>query len=84
MYTPLPTAEKPTATPEPPPAPLPPQANIVGQLTTSCLACPQDIMDQEHAYLAGLQQANRATIQENMIILEMPLGKLKFYLIEGD
>ncbi len=54
----------------------------VGPLTTSRLACPQDIMEQEQAYLAGLQGATRATVQENRIILDSPSGNLEFYLIE--
>lgn len=54
----------------------------IGQLTTSRLACPQDIMEQEQAYLQSLQQASRAVIQENMIVLDTPSGKLEFYLIE--
>jgi len=54
----------------------------VGTLTTSRLACPQDIMEQEKEYLTNLQQATRATIQENMILLESPSGRLDFYLVE--
>ena len=44
----------------------------VGPLTTSRLACPQDIMEQEQEYLSSLPQANRATVQENRIILDSP------------
>jgi len=54
----------------------------VGQVTTSRLACPQEIMDQEQAYLISLQQATRARIQENQIILDSPPGNLTFYLIK--
>jgi heat shock protein HslJ len=54
----------------------------IGQLTTSRLACPRDIMEQEQAYLASLQQTTRATVQENSIILDSPPGSLEFYLIE--
>jgi heat shock protein HslJ len=54
----------------------------VGPLTTSRLACPQDIMQQEQEYLTSLQQVTRATIQENMILLNSPSGKLEFYLVE--
>jgi heat shock protein HslJ len=54
----------------------------VGPLTTSRLACPQDIMQQEQEYLTSLQQATRAAVQENMIILDSPPGKLDFYLVE--
>jgi heat shock protein HslJ len=54
----------------------------IGQLQTSRLSCPKDIMDQEHEYLTALQQATLATIQENMIILDSPSGKLNFYLVE--
>ena len=56
----------------------------VGPLTTSRLACPQDIMEQEQEYLTSLQQANRATIQENRIVLDSPPGNLEFYLIEDN
>ena len=56
----------------------------IGQLTTSRLSCPQDIMDQENEYLKVLQQATLATIQENMITLNSPFGNLVFYLIEAD
>lgn len=59
-------------------------AIAVGQLTTSLLTCPQGIMEQEQEYMASLQQASMATIRENMISLDTPLGKLDFYLIEGD
>ena len=54
----------------------------VSPLTTSRLACPQDIMQQEQEYLTSLQQATRATIQENRIVLDSPPGKLDFYLVE--
>jgi len=54
-----------------------------GPLTTSRLACPQDIMEQEQEYLTSLQQVTRATIQQNEIILDSPPGKLDFYLIEA-
>jgi heat shock protein HslJ len=56
----------------------------IGQLTISRLSCPQDIMDQEDEYLKALQQSTLATIQENMITLNSPLGNLIFYLIEPD
>ena len=54
----------------------------IGQLATSRLICPQDIMEQEQEYLAALQQATRATIKENEIILNSPSDELSFYLIE--
>jgi heat shock protein HslJ len=54
----------------------------VGPLTTSRLACPQDIMEQEQEYLISLQQATRATVQENRVILDSLPGKLDFYLVE--
>jgi len=54
----------------------------IGPLTTSRLACPQNIMEQEQDYLTSLQQATRATIQENRIVLESPPGRLEFYLVE--
>jgi hypothetical protein len=40
-------------------------------------------MEQEQEYLASLQQAFRATILENRIILDSPSGKLDFYLVES-
>jgi heat shock protein HslJ len=55
----------------------------VGTLTTSRLACPQDIMEQEQEYLTSIQQATRATIQENRILLDSPSGRLDFYLVEN-
>jgi heat shock protein HslJ len=55
-----------------------------GQLTTSRLICPQDIMDQENAYLEVLRQTTLATIQENMIFLNSPIGSLDFYLIDAE
>ena len=55
----------------------------VGPLTTSRLACPQEIMEQEQAYLKSLQQATQATIRQNMTILDSPSGKLDFYLVES-
>jgi heat shock protein HslJ len=54
----------------------------VGQLQTSRLACPQNIMDQENQYVNALQQATVATIQENRITLNTPFGALIFYLVE--
>jgi heat shock protein HslJ len=54
----------------------------IGQLTTSRLACPQDIMEQEQEYLASLQGTTRATIQENRVVLESPAGNLEYYLIQ--
>lgn len=54
----------------------------ISPLTTSRLACPQDIMEQEQAYLASLQQVTRATVQENMILLDSPSGRLDFFLVE--
>jgi len=56
---------------------------VAGPLTTSRLACPPDIMEQEQEYLTSLQQVTRATIQQNEIILDSPPGKLDFYLIEA-
>lgn len=55
----------------------------IGPLTTSRLACPQEIMEQEQEYLTSLQQVTRATIQQNEIILDSPSGKLDFYLVES-
>ncbi len=56
----------------------------LGPLTTSRLACPQDIMEQEQEYLTSLQGANRATVQENRVILDSPPGNLEFFLIEDN
>ena len=56
----------------------------LGPLTTSRLLCPQDIMQQEQAFLEALQQANRATVQQNRIVLDSPPGTLEFYLVEED
>ena len=39
-------------------------------------------MDKENEYLTALHQATSATIQENMISLDLPEGKLVFYLVE--
>jgi len=41
-------------------------------------------MDQEQAYLSSLQLATRATIRENLIILDTLPGKLDFYLVGED
>lgn len=46
-------------------------------------ACPQEFLDQEQAYLAILEQADRATIQQNRISVTSPAGELVFYLIEA-
>jgi heat shock protein HslJ len=54
----------------------------ISPLTTSRLSCPQDTMQQEQEYLTSLQQTNRATIQENRIVLDSPPGQLEFYLVE--
>ena len=54
----------------------------IGKLKTSRLTCPKDIMDQEQEYLTALQQVTLATIEENKIILDLPIGKLEFYLVE--
>lgn len=54
----------------------------IGRLQTSRLSGPQDIMEQEQDYLAILEQATLATIQENRIMLTSPIGSLVFYLIE--
>lgn len=54
----------------------------VRRLRTSRLNCPQEIMQQEQQFLALLEQANLATIQENRVILSSPLGSLVFYLVE--
>jgi heat shock protein HslJ len=54
--------------------------SIVGQqISTSRLACPPEIMNQENAYMAALQQATTATIQENRLTLTYPAGTLIFY-----
>jgi heat shock protein HslJ len=54
---------------------------VTGEISTSRLACPADIMRQEDDYLAALQQTVTASIQENMLILTNPAGELVFYLI---
>jgi heat shock protein HslJ len=56
----------------------------IRQLRTGRLSCPQDIMDQEREYLAILEQATLATIQENRITLTSPIGSLVFYLNEAN
>jgi heat shock protein HslJ len=56
----------------------------IGPLTTSLLLCPPDIMQQEQAFLSALQQASRATVQQNRIVLDSPAGNLEFYLVEED
>jgi heat shock protein HslJ len=38
-------------------------------------------MAQENAYLAALQQATTASVQENQLTLTSPAGTLVFYLI---
>jgi heat shock protein HslJ len=56
--------------------------SIVGQqISTSRLACPAEIMAQENAYLAVLQQVTTASVQENRLTLAYPAGTLVFYLI---
>jgi heat shock protein HslJ len=54
---------------------------MVSEISTSQVACPQEIMDQERNYLTALQLATTATIQENMITLNTQSGMLVFYLI---
>jgi heat shock protein HslJ len=55
----------------------------IERITTSRKTCPADIMNQENEFLAILQQAATAVIQENMAILQSPIGELVFYLIES-
>jgi heat shock protein HslJ len=54
----------------------------LGQVVTSRLSCPQEIMEQEKAYLDLLRQASRAVIQQNRITLDSAAGSLVFYLVE--
>ena len=46
----------------------------IERLTTSKLACPEEIMKQEDYYLAFLQTAMTAQIQENLLDLAYPAG----------
>jgi heat shock protein HslJ len=46
----------------------------IEELTTSRLACPDDIMKQEAYYLAFLQTSTTAMIQENLLDLAYPAG----------
>ncbi len=55
---------------------------VVEDLTTSRLACPSDIMEQEAQYLTILKESMTAVIQQNGIILRSSDGELVFYLIE--
>ncbi|OGO38758.1 MAG: hypothetical protein A2W35_02100 [Chloroflexi bacterium RBG_16_57_11] len=56
--------------------------SIVGQqISTSRMTCPAEIMTQENAYLAALQQVTTASIQENRLTLTYPAGTLIYYLI---
>lgn len=55
---------------------------VIQRLRTSRQSCPQAIMDQEQKYLALLEQATLAVIQENRIVLSSPSGNLVYYLIE--
>jgi heat shock protein HslJ len=55
---------------------------VIENLTTSRLACPGAIMDQEAQYLTILGESMTAEIQENVIILRSPDGELVFYLID--
>jgi PKD repeat protein len=57
---------------------------MIEQIASSLLSCPPDIMTQEDNYLAILQQATSAAIEENRITLLSPNGVLVFYLIEAD
>jgi heat shock protein HslJ len=54
---------------------------VTGEISTSRLACPLDIMQQENDYLTALKQTAIASIQENMLVLTNPAGELIFYLI---
>jgi heat shock protein HslJ len=53
----------------------------IEQFSTGRLACPADIMNQENAYLAALQQVTTASIQENRLSLAYPSGALVYYLV---
>jgi PKD repeat protein len=57
---------------------------LIEQIATSQMSCPTDIMTQETDYLTSLHQVTLATIQENMITLNSPMGDLVFYLIEAE
>ena len=54
----------------------------IGQLTTSRLACPQDIMQQEREYLASPAAGNPGDDSGEQDHSEPPSGKLEFYLVE--
>ena len=47
---------------------------VISNLTTSRLACPPDIMDQEAYYLTFLRTITSAQIRENMLTLSYPAG----------
>lgn len=54
----------------------------IGQLTTSQLACPLQIMDQEEAYLEALQAVVTATIFENFMELAYLDGVMNYHVID--
>jgi heat shock protein HslJ len=54
----------------------------IDKLETTRLACPRDIMEQEEHYLTILEEATKATIKENELILNSPSDELDFYLVE--
>jgi len=54
----------------------------IDKLETTRLACPRDIMEQEERYLTILEEATKATIKENELILNSPSDELDFYLVE--
>ncbi len=47
---------------------------VISDLTTSRLACPPDIMDQEAYYLTFLKTITSAQLRENMLSLSYPAG----------
>jgi heat shock protein HslJ len=55
----------------------------VERVSSSMRSCPADILDQEQAYKAALQQTTSAAIQENMLTLTNPTGTLVFYLMSA-
>jgi heat shock protein HslJ len=57
-------------------------AITIGQIVTSLLICPPDIMAQENEYLSILRQVTQAAVQQNRITLDSPAGSMVFYLIE--
>jgi heat shock protein HslJ len=50
----------------------------VGPITSTGQVCPEEITQQEQAYLASLQTANRYIINGTMLTLETPSGPLAF------